>query len=68
MICTWKRTSGTKSPRFLYAGFEVGTPAGALVCTVDGREIARLPLTTETGVKKAKKPSLWRRIRRATAH
>ena len=57
-----------EAPRFLYAGFEVGTPAGALVCTVDGREIARLPLTTETGVKKAKKPSLWRRIRRAAAH
>lgn len=56
------------TPRFLYAGFDAGTPVGALLCTVDGNEILRLPLETECGVKKAKKPSLWSRFKRAFTH
>ena len=56
-----------EAPRFLYADFKAGTPAGALVLAVDGHEALRLPLYTETGVKKAKKPSLWRRIKAAFA-
>ena len=55
------------APRFLYAGFGSDTPVGALCCTVDGHEALRLPLYTETGVKKAKKPSLWSRFKRALA-
>jgi len=58
---TWR----LEAPRFLYAGFAAGTPAGALILTVDGKEALRLPLSTETGVKKAKKPSLWQRIKAA---
>ena len=54
-----------ETPRFLYADFKAGTPAGALSCTVNGREILRLPLTAETGVKKAEKPSLFARIKAA---
>ena len=57
-----------ETPRFLYADLKAGTPAGSLVLTVDGHEALRLPLYTETGVKKAKKPSLWRRIKAALTH
>ena len=54
-----------ETPRFLYAGFKAGTPAGSLSCTVDGEVVLRLPLSTETDVKKAKKPSLFARIKAA---
>ena len=57
-----------ETPRFLYADLEAGTPAGSLVLTVDGHEALRLPLLTETGVKKAKKPSLFARIKAALTH
>ncbi len=58
----------TEAPRFLFGGFAEGEVKGRLVCTLDGEQIAEVPLITDAAVERERPAGLFARLRARLAH